>query len=231
MRIFSNLKEARDEIERDLHEMGLKYQTMTVQDKVVGGDPGFMTLELQGYGYKIVAAEDIDDFIEARHLNAKWIDAEIAERTSGESLNPGAAWRLRPEIWGEFLHEGQFSYTYPERMAHVNQVENCLEELRFRPNSRQCVIAIWKPADNRQIGGAVRVPCSIFYQLMIRNRAVDLHYVQRSCDLMTHFNYDLVLAIRFQQWAARRLNLPTGIFHHYIVSLHAFKKDLPPGIF
>ena len=51
MRVYIKPLEMIKEVERDLFEMGTRYQTATVQDKLVADNPKFQTIELMGYGY------------------------------------------------------------------------------------------------------------------------------------------------------------------------------------
>lgn len=241
MRIFSNLLECYYEIRRDLFEVGEWIQGATYQDKDVEGDPAFDFMELRPYVYSLTGTEDLDDFIQELDLNEKWIKAEFRERIGhdfSEPPNPGSAWKLRRDVWEKFLEaDGRFAYTYAERFLvevddeHRRPVR-ILAELRHHPASRQVILPIFDGhKDLPRIGGKSRIPCSMFYQLMVRNGAVDLHYVMRSCDFATHFPYDQLLAIRFQEFAAWMLNRPIGIFHHLITSLHCFRKDFPIGVF
>lgn len=241
MRIYTNLTECYNEIQRDLFEVGEWVKGYAYQDKVVEGNPDFDFMELRPYVYSLTGTKDLDQFIIDRELSSEWIVAEFDERIGHdftEPANPGFAWRLREEVWGEFLeNNGKFSYTYAERFhPGVNHTTDqpfiAISELGRHPASRQCIIQIFDVnKDIQNLGGKHRIPCSMFYQLMIRNRAVDLHYVMRSCDFFTHFPYDQLLALKFQKFAAHYLDRPVGIFHHIITSLHGFRKDFPEGVF
>jgi len=124
MRIFSNAEQMVREVERDLFEMGTRYQSKTVQDKYVKDDPDYQTIELVGYSYMLTDFDN--DHIEnvalySGYLNLKtdWLIEEMAERIHGphESYweNPGAAWERNEELWRPFLRNGCFSYSYTER--------------------------------------------------------------------------------------------------------------------
>lgn len=242
MRIFSGLVEAYNEIQRDLFEVGAWIHGSTYQDKNVEGDPDYDFMELSPYVYSLTGTEDLNYFIEERGLDLKWIKAEFNERIGHdyiEPANPGSAWKLRREVWEEFLgDDGKFAYTYAERFhpgadrQTLGQPLTIIAELNRHPASRQAIVQIFDVhKDLPRIGGETRIPCSMFYQLMIRNEAVDLHYVMRSCDFAVHFPYDQLLAIRFQEFAAYLLNCPVGVFHHIITSLHMFRKSFPEGVF
>lgn len=229
-RIFGTCLEAHGETKRTLFEMGTRNPSDSVQDKAVAGDPDYEMLELRGYDFKISDIASVDQFIDELSLSREYIDAEFGERVYGQWANPGGSWRHREEVWKPFLEKktGKFAYTYNERMSQALQI--VLRELEERPNSRQCVVPVFWPADVYSLGGVRRIPCSMFYQFVRRRGELELYYVMRSCDFMTHFPYDLALAIRLQQHAARYLQISTSFFHMYIISLHAFVKDLK-GVF
>lgn len=234
MRIFQNLQEAYHEIERDLLEVGEWQKGYSYQDKVVQGDPDFDFMEMRPYTYIVTSASDMDLIVYAERLglNHEWIVAEFEERIQG-GRNPGQAWILRRQDWGEFVEpDGTFAYTYSKRMGLRNQIARVLTELRIHPASRHGIIAIWNPViDIGNIGGIHRVPCSMFYHAMIRNEALDLHYVMRSCDFYLHFPYDQILAIMLRNWMADQLGIRPGIFSHFITSFHGFRRDFGEEVF
>ena len=230
MRIYKNCREAASETKRELKEMGVEVQIESMQDKVVKGDPDYFTNELIGYSYMIL---DTGDKIELPKAFGKegeldWAEADFAERISCTGANPGEAYKLRG-VWEEFLHDGQFAYSYPERIGtQVLDVINCLEKT---PTSRNAIIALWDPTiDIKRIGGKARVPCSMYFQVLIRNGKVNMIYNMRSNDLMTHWCWDIYLAIKLQEYISEQLDMPIGWFVQQIGSLHAYHKDLK-GIF
>ena len=122
MRIYSNFKEAQNEIKRDLAELGVRVHTETMQDKYIADNPDFETRELQNYVYQVL--KPIPSDLEGVHW--AYVEQEFEDRLVG-GRNPGKSWRTRPEVWEEFLEvdlgEGggrrpnRFSYTYSQRMG------------------------------------------------------------------------------------------------------------------
>lgn len=183
----------------------------------------------------------------------KYIDQEFKDRTCGVAMNPGNSYRERSELWREFMHGGKFAYTYSERMAP--QLKRILHELQLRQETRQAIINIhsniqasnvmWDNPDTGQnvrdvrqgadlvnMGGQSRIPCSMYYQIMRRRNKVDLIYTMRSCDYLTHFPVDIMLALRLQSWFADQLGIESGRFTYFTGSLHGYAKDLKKrGIF
>jgi thymidylate synthase len=83
--------------------------------------------------------------------------------------------------------------------------------------------------DIKNMGGIARIPCSMYYQFLRRNRnnqeVLDCIYTMRSCDIYTHFLYDIWLTMRLQEYVANSLGIEPGNFTHFIGSLHAYKRD------
>lgn len=238
MRIFSNLLEAYKEAERDLWEMGVEVTPLSMQDKKAQSADEFKTKELQGYGFMVVPSTSKDWCIANRqsvltlaNIPLSYCEQEVQDRVQEIPLNPGNSFLLRPDIWQEFMHEGKFSYTYSERME--GQVKSTLERLRIDPESRQGIIAIYNPSiDAPRRGGEMRIPCSMYYQLMIREGKIDLIYTMRSCDFLTHFAADIYMATRIMDYASGVLDKPIGKFVFFTGSLHAYHKDMAiRGIF
>lgn len=243
MRIYINAEEMIEETKRDLAEMGIVVRPATMQDKYVKGNPDYETRELQNYSYCLLDAKSQD----IPGVSQPWADAEFKERVTDpwrrdrggrrilfpapKFINPGGAWKLRKEVWTEYLHEGKMAYTYNELIWNNDQVTKVINRLKEDPDSRQLWISLWNPdKDPDFLGGVSRVPCSLGYGLQVRDGKLNLHYVMRSCDFATHFRNDVYLAIRFLEWVAGKTGYPVGSFTHTIFSLHVYNKDVE-GVF
>lgn len=237
MRIYKSCLEALKEVERDLAEMGIEYQSYSVQDKVVVDNDNYRTKEITHYGYTIT-----DPLVELYEMvrykkekrYADWVQTEALERTSkhpvSNSRNPGDAWQLYPDLWKEFIHDGHFSYTYMERWRE--QLPYVIDELERHPTSRQVMITMYdRHQDMMHWGGSMRVPCSMTYNFLIREGKLIMCYTQRSCDFYQFFQADMFCSIWLMKHVVEELNrrgvaVHVGKFTHFISSLHAFKKDL-----
>jgi thymidylate synthase len=163
-------------------------------------------------------------------FNKHWADSEFLERVSNEDINPGKAYKLRDNVWNEFLHDGKFAYTYNERIKKYKDA--IVQQLKTNPTTRQAIIPIFEGhIDVPNMGGKKRIPCSILYQFMIRkdeNGKDKLHaiYFMRSSDLLTHWSNDLYLAIKLQRWIAEQVGIEPGNMTMFISSFHAYFKEL-----
>lgn len=231
MRIFVSAFDMIKEVERDLYEMGTRYQSATVQDQDVANNPDFQTMELCGYGYTLTKfdAYDLAQMLGySGRINKKWLEAEIDERLNGlktQPLNPGIAYLANEEFWGQFIRNGVFSYSYAERWQE--QLPYIIRELKEKPNTRQAVLTMYdKHQDMMHWGGRDRVPCSLTYQFMLREDKLVLIYNQRSCDFVKFFPSDVWLTVQLLIHVANAIGKEPGQFVHVLGSLHAFAGDL-----
>lgn len=226
MRIFNNFWEAFNEIERDLFEMGIESHSNTMQDKDVTNNPDYDTKEMIGYSFMLNDWDDRDDVVvallgeEAR----VYCEQELIDRVSGQPLNPGNSYKMRKEVWNDFLRSGRFSYTYPERMH--DQLFQMINHLKYNKESRQSIVTIYdKHDDMMNIGGRKRIPCSMYYHFMIREGGLTIVYTMRSCDFYTHMPIDIWLATGILEYVAAMLKIPPMAMIYFCDSLHAYRKD------
>ena len=242
MRIYQNCHEMYSEVKRDIHEMGVVVHPQTMQDKKVADDPAYRTLELSPCVFSILDGSDRHKWIESLGKNLSWCDHDFAERICGKPVNPGEAFKKRPE-WAEFIEEdGRFAYTYAERFStpiystptgpRETALTKVLHELMERPDTRQAIVPVFNAQlDLQNIGGRHRVPCSLHYQFMRRVDGLRLMYVMRSTDFITHFPYDIWMALELQWRFASLLGVEVGPFTFFTGSLHIYAKDADEGVF
>lgn len=225
MRIYMNWNEAYEEIKRDLAEMGINVYPKTMQDKYVEGNEDYATKELQNYCYTILNAKSED--VKSSSIQP-WADEEFKERINPYgNVNPGTAYKLREEIWNEYMHDGKFAYSYNERFFRNRQLDKIIARLQDDHDSRQLWLSVWDlNEDVDKLGGISRVPCSLGYNFQFREGKLNIHYVMCSCDFNTHFPNDVYLAIKLLEYVAERCGMEVGNFTHTMFSLHVYKKDV-----
>ena len=192
-------------------------------------------------------------------LLQKWLEEDFKERIA-RNVNPGDAWKIRPWVWEEFIHDDwfhsykTFDYTYSQRI----ELFDMLAEIKKHPTSRQYVFNIWDRNDRLGVNGRRRIPCSLSYQVLIRPNgeinekgepimAVNLIYNMRSCDYLTHFPIDIIQAVNLLKYITHYLNkeenfkeydtekrhdtYALGKLYYNCASLHLYKKDLIEDVF
>lgn len=226
MRVYANCYQLMSEIFREVWEMGHIVHTNTMQNKVIKEDSDYITKEVISYSYALTNLNKIK-YLFFTDINARaWADAELIERITKVHINPGKAWKLRSEVWNEFLDDvGKFDYTYNERMR--DKLGLIIDLLKIDQDTRQAILNIWSDEDYAGIGGRRRVPCSMYYQFLIRHNQLNIIYNQRSADVVTHFGNDVFLAYKLMEYIANEIGIKPGYLYHNIGSLHTYKKDWP----
>lgn len=132
-------------------------------------------------------------------------------------------------------------YAPHEGILHpYGDLNSVVDQLVREPLTRQAILPVFFPEDTGAQHGS-RVPCSLFYQFLVRNGRMDLTYMLRSCDLMRHFRDDIYLTVRLLLWVlaecrkreARMIlnrerifqDIRPGQFTMLITSLHLFRND------
>lgn len=261
MKIYPNFDVAIKDSTNSLLNRGHILQPNNWQSMDVSKLEQAKTQEILNHSLQVpMYSESLHDYQEAIKPNLPWADDHFEnERTCGEPLNPGSTWRYWP--WGlsadKFRVEGeQFSHSYAERYwpKHAGQTPNgelkgdlylnqgyrypygdlddVVERLIKDPITRQAVLSVWHPED--QHNGGQRVPCSLFYQFIQRNRYLHVVYTIRSCDALRHFRDDIYLTVRLVLWVLDHLrradpeiwnSVVPGSFTMHITSFHCFVTD------
>lgn len=233
MRIYQDCYQLVSEVFRDLLEMGIKVHPHSMQNKVVKDDQNFSTLEITNYDYCLLSLDKVENLFLMDPTAKNWADQEFWERMDPTMDNPGKAYKLRPQIWDQFLNDkGEFDYTYSDRFNHNESIDKVVMELTSNPDSRQAILSIWdRQIDINGLGGKFRIPCSMYYQILIRENKLHVIYSQRSADAVIHFGNDIYLAWQLGRYLTRLigteiLGLTQGYLYHNIGSLHVYNKDL-----
>lgn len=239
MRIYSNARQLMSEMGRDLWEMGTIIQPKTYQNKVIDGNPDFITKEEFCKQYCLTSLPD-PDFLFIFTDTKEWADKELTERLSGKSLNPGEAYKLNLKMWEPFLSHVngklKFDYTYSERLSKIVRsfnspnefttvLDGVIDLLKYDPDTRKAVLPIFNSSDCNHYNGDARIPCSMYYGFFIRNHQLNITYHQRSSDFVGHFGDDVYLAWNLMCYIAKKVDVKPGYLIHTIDSLHVYKKD------
>lgn len=233
MRIYQNAYELMSEMARDLWEMGKIVKPKTYQNKVIEGDESMYTRELVCEQYCLMGLPD-PHLLFLHSQCRSWAEAELFERINGNAqVNPGKAWKMRKDMWEQFLTaEGKFDYTYPERLHRIvdedgnDNLDAIIALLKNDPDTRKAVLSIYDGhIDASYYDGSHRIPCSMYYDFLIREGKLNIVYHQRSSDYVQHFGDDVFLAWRLMEYVAKEVGVEPGYLYHTIDSLHAYKKD------
>jgi hypothetical protein len=177
--------------------------------------------------------------------NWPWASSADKHRTEGEMFNHTYAERLWPRYAGKLgpletmssLPKIDSLKTTPYPSAHrgirgeYGDLRTLVDMLSFEPDTRQAYIPLYFPEDTGLEG---RKPCTLGYQVIVRNNEAHLYYPLRSQDFVRHWADDIYLAIRLLLWIIDecRKNNPAdwsdikpGSFTMHATSLHVFAND------
>lgn len=229
MRIFSNCLELMSEMGRELNSYGQIVKPKHYQNKNIEGNEDFVTKEIICQQYCLTSLAKSEYLFVFSHAK-EWADAEFSERIT-PGVNPGEAWKLRKDLWEQFLVNGFFDYTYSERM--VLSLPKVIDLLKEDQDTRKSVLPIFNgngEDDTDYYNGSKRIPCSMYYDFLIREngkgeKVLHICYHQRSSDYCIHFGNDVYLAWRLMEYVASKVGVKPGYLYHTIDSLHSYKKD------
>ena len=200
MRIYSNSFELMSELGRELNSYGQTVKPKTYQNKRIEGNEDFITKELICQQYCLTSLGDPVWLFIFSH-SKEWADAEFQERITfepnGEPWNPGEAWKLRRDLWEQFLVKEEisfvgnethkeyheiFEYTYSERIMKpvyfngtvMPKIRAIIRLLKSDQDTRKAVLNIYgtdnynEDEDSDHYDGSRRIPCSMYYDFLIR---------------------------------------------------------------
>lgn len=243
MRVFQNLNEAALEIKRDLAKSPLVHSSRVQQFEVESE-----AHEALCYDYTILKFPESEDeliqegvqrgFWEEEEVPAisRWLHIETRARLNWE---PGEVTETAHPDLAKVLEGSEPAYTYTDRM---HGALDALERLFIKsPDTRRGFWPIFHPDDAIRAQRDTRIPCSLGYQVLIRDvngeQYLHLVYLERSCDFDRFWLTDLWLAREFQKELHRRLRrwgqttqlplgqLKLGHLSHVVVSLHSFINE------
>lgn len=200
MRIYSNSFELMSEMGRELNSYGSIVKPKIYQNQVIEGNADFITKEVICQQYCLTSLGDPVWLFLYTHAK-EWADAEFKERVTlepnGEPWNPGEAWKLRRDLWEQFLVKEEisfvgngthkeyhdiFEYTYSERIMKpvdfmgkvMPKISAIIQLLKSDHDTRKAVLNIYgtdnynEDEDSNHYEGSRRIPCSMYYDFLIR---------------------------------------------------------------
>lgn len=255
----------KDDFEEGYSALAHMFLAEGMHDKVDTGHwqamkdvPMTQTREIRGVMLKYDIPHSINSLQHELSPNLPWAEDHFLERVAGVPKNPGDQYKNWPWYQGNVENHkpgGEFSHTYMERYWPVFDEDGDrrlgvryrygdLRDLAYllarEPYTRQAYLPVWFPEDT----GAVyeqRVPCSLGYHFMLRDKHLHCYYAMRSCDFVRYLRDDMYLTSRLVQWligaVQRELSLIDerspwvevypGELNMTISSLHIFEGDVP----
>lgn len=164
-----------------------------------------------------------DDRFNHSYMERLW--PKFANFTVGGKVGSGLPDQLR----------GGYGYFRPHFGIRgvFGDLQDLVELIANEPDTRQAWIPLFFPEDTGK-GDGGRKPCTLGYQIIMRNNELSIYYPLRSCDFVRHFRDDIYMAIRLLLWVldrCREINpevwdhVHPGYYMMHCTSLHIFEND------
>jgi len=160
------------------------------------------------------------------HTYAERLWPKFPRRGSGGRYT-GAEWSPGVRKYPEIIDSGLrgIGWTYGD-------LQDLVELLAEEPYTRQAWIPLFFPEDTGK-GDGGRKPCTLGYQIIVREGVSHIWYPLRSCDLKRHFRDDCYLAVRLLLWITEECKKRSDKWKHiepatysmHCTSLHIFAND------
>lgn len=180
---------------------------------------------------------------EAKKLCSPWLpwaDDHFIERIGGIPLNPPPSHKYWLRGTEQYFTEDEqkFSHSYPERFwskglhegirYQIGDYNTLINVIKKDPQTRQAFLPIYFPEDLEASLAGERIPCTLGYQIIIRDNTLDIFYPMRSCDVLRHLHNDFYFANRLAIDIKDKtgIDCKIGKLHFVATSLHCFSSDM-----
>lgn len=130
------------------------------------------------------------------------------------------------------LVEGDLGPIYGYQWRHwkkkdgeeIDQLQNILKSLKEKPGSRYHIISAWNVGELEEMALG---PCPFWHQFTVYGKNLDLHTVQRSCDVYIGVPFNIAQEAAFLHLVAKETGLNPRRFIHDYVNAHIY-LGVPP---
>src|SRR5215212_8240323 len=135
-------------------------------------------------------------------------------------------------IWDEWADKnGELGRVYGAQWAdwrgadtvRINQIDNVIEQIRTKPDSRRLIASAWNPAEIDQMA---LPPCHVLFQFDVRNGELSCQLYQRSADLFLGVPFNIASYALLTMMVAQVCDLRPGEFVHTFGDLHLYQNHL-----
>ncbi|MBM4251943.1 MAG: thymidylate synthase [Deltaproteobacteria bacterium] len=118
----------------------------------------------------------------------------------------------------------------------INQIDQLVDELKLRPDSRRLIVSAWNPAtlpdpamsphDNVRAGKGALAPCHAFFQFHVAQGRLSCMLTQRSADLFLGVPFNIASYSLLTLMLAQQTGLQPGEFVWSGGDVHIYKNHL-----
>ncbi|ANB02471.1 thymidylate synthase [Ectothiorhodospira sp. BSL-9] len=148
-------------------------------------------------------------------------------------------------IWDEWAtEEGDLGPIYGAQWRawptpdgrHVDQLEEVVEQIRARPDSRRLIVNAWNvadlpdegisPQDNARAGRMALAPCHCLFQFYVADGKLSCQLYQRSADIFLGVPFNIASYALLTHMVAQVTGLKPGDFIHTFGDVHLYLNHL-----
>ena len=107
----------------------------------------------------------------------------------------------------------------------VDQLMNCINQIKNNPNSRRIVMSAWNPSDLNKMA---LPPCHMFVQFYVANNKLSCQMYQRSADMGLGVPFNIASYALLTRIIAQICDLEPGEFIHTIGDAHVYLNHVEP---
>ena len=162
-----------------------------------------------------------------RKWSKEYAEAEWQWYLSGDRRTSklGEIYGKVPKIWKTMENSaGEVNSNYGWQWNRGDQIDYVVSKLRMQPDTRQAAISIYDGKEWPQY--RKDTPCTFAIHFTIDSGYLNMTVMMRSNDLWFGFCNDQYCFSSLQNLIADRLNLPVGVYHHFVCDLHLYEKHL-----
>lgn len=186
-----------------------------------GSEFPIMTLR-QTYWKK--ALDEILWIYQTKSNNVKNLNSHIWDAWADEKGSIGKAYgyqcgKMYPQMDITLNEGGENS-----PVVYMDQVERAIYDLKHNPTSRRIMINMWNVEDLPEMN---LVPCAYSLTLNVCNGKLNGLLNQRSQDMLTASNWNVVQYTFLMMMLGRAVGLPLGELIHVIGDCHIYDRHIP----
>ncbi len=120
----------------------------------------------------------------------------------------------------------QFNYNSEKKIYeknHLDQIQNAIDLIKNKPDSRRIIVTAWNPADIERMA---LPPCHAFFQFYVINGWLDLQLYQRSADIALGVPYNIASYSTLLLMMAQECNLKPRFFVHTLGDAHIYSNHI-----
>jgi thymidylate synthase len=193
------------------HDMNEGFPLLTTKKMAVKA----MAVELEGF----IGGITDKAWYQERHCHI-WDEWSNPKSDDNNDLGPiyGYQWRQ----FNAFYNKVSYHRVTPNQRS-MDQLANIVEKLKNNPDDRRLVCSAWNP---EQISQMALPPCHLLFVLTHIDGVLNLHWDQRSCDLMLGVPFNIASYALLLELLCKEANMKPGNLSGMLCDCHIYENHV-----